>query len=680
MKGKCIVSYFICLLLIFGFSARATAAVSADQSPPKLQTRPAPSRNVPVVTPDLPKLPWTMENGVKVFHLSADVVRREILPASPMAPAKVLTLWGYNGSVPGPTIEVNEGDRVRIIFKNNLPEDTTVHWHGLEIPIEMDGMPFISQPPVKPGGTFVYEFTLHQNGTYFYHSHGAMQEMMGMIGFFVIHPKHAYAPACQRDFGLVLQEFAVLPNNPIANSMSMEFNWLTLNGKAAPATTPMIVRQGDRVRIRLINMGMDHHPIHIHGTQFYVTGTEGGRIPQSAWYPGNTVIVGVAQARDIEFDAIHPGDWMLHCHLPHHMMNNMSSMVGPMTHVGHGLHTGMGMQEGMGIVREGAATSENLGPGIGRGMGITADRERALGNGTIGGADSAQMQQLQGTPGALSAAEEHARVHNEVNQNGAMAGTGTVPTTAPEMDMQGMPGMEGMSGMSGTQGMQKPQAPSSTSAATQSQTLPPAYPQDAMMMMMPMDAAVAKPENNYLAPNWSAALQGMMSLIRILPAAQYDRLVADIRAGRTVQPGGMQMDHGKMNMPMDNSKMNMPMDHGKMNMPMDNSKMNMPMDHDKMNMPMDHDKMNMPMDHGKMNMPMDHGKMNMPMDHGKMNMPMDHGKMNMPMDHGKMNTKAKSAIASKKRKRKQSVKPAIDHSKMDMPMNMPGMDHSKMKM
>jgi manganese oxidase len=439
-------------------------ASSKTRAPVKVERLPVPAVNVSLVTPDLPKLPWKMENGVKVFHLTAEVVKREFLPANPMGPAKVVDVWGYNGSMPGPTIELNEGDRVRIIFHNNLPEDSTIHWHGLEIPLEMDGMPFISQPPVKPGEMFTYEFTLHQNGTFFYHSHGAMQEMMGMIGFFIIHPKTPYEPAVHKDFGLILQEWAVLPNNTIPNSMSMEFNWLTINGKAAPATTPMIVKLGERVRIRLLNLGMDHHPMHLHGNQFYVTGTEGGRIPQSAWFPGNTVLVGAAQARDIEFDAIYPGDWMLHCHLPHHMMNQMVSMVGPMAHAGHGLHTGMGMEEGMGIVRDGNATSENLGPGLGRGMGVSADRERA-------------------TSAMVGQHEQHGiALNQEGNKN--------------------IPG----------------------------------YPQDDMMSMMMMDKEVAKPETNGLAPGWSAGVQGMMSLVRVLPHDKYEQIMAAVKEGHVEQP------------------------------------------------------------------------------------------------------------------------------------------------
>jgi len=324
---------------------------------------------LPVATPDVPKLPYELENGVKVFHLIAEPVKTEFLPGRPV------DAWGYNGSIPGPTIEVVEGDRVRIIVDNHLPELTSMHWHGFEIPIEMDGVPGISQDPILPGGRFVYEFTLHQKGTFFYHSHMPMQEMMGMIGLFIMHPRRAYRPRIDKDFGIILQEWAILPNNTVPNTLSMEFNWLTLNGKAGPATTPLIVKQGDRVRIRLVNLGMDHHPIHLHGHQFYITGTEGGRVPESAWYPTNTALVGVAQAKDIEFDAVYPGDWMFHCHLPHHMMNQMVSMVGPMTHLGSGMHSGLGMEEGMGIIRDAHALSEDLGPSMGRAIGLP-NRER----------------------------------------------------------------------------------------------------------------------------------------------------------------------------------------------------------------------------------------------------------------------------------------------------------------
>jgi manganese oxidase len=278
---------------------------------------------VPVVSPDVPDMPWRPEAGVKVFDIRVEHVRTELVPG------RALDGWGFNGSIPGPTIQVTEGDRVRLNVENGLPEPFSMHWHGLEIPNDMDGMPGISQDAIPPGGRFVYEFTLKQNGTFFYHSHMAMQEMMGPIGLFIIHPRRAHTPRVDRDFGIILQEWALLPNNTIPNSLAMEFNWLTLNGKAGPATTPLVVKLGERVRIRLVNLGMDHHPMHIHGHQFYVTGTEGGRIRSAALVPENTVLVGVAQARDIEFVANNPGDWHFHCHLPHHMMNQMVPMVGP---------------------------------------------------------------------------------------------------------------------------------------------------------------------------------------------------------------------------------------------------------------------------------------------------------------------------------------------------------------
>ena len=441
-----------------------------------------PGSVVPVHTPDIPKLPFTMDKGVKVFELTAEVVRTQFLPASHMGPARVVDAWGYNGSVPGPTIEVNEGDRVRIIFHNHLPEATTPHWHGLEVPIEMDGTPAISQPLVYPGGSYTYEFTLNQNGTFFYHSHMAMQEMLGMIGFFIIHPKKPHAPRVDKDFGIIMQEWALLPNNTVPNTLSMEFNWLTFNGKSGPDSTPLIVRQGERVRIRLVNLGMDHHPIHLHGQQFYVTGTEGGRIPEAGWYPGNTVLVGVAQARDIEFEAKYAGDWMLHCHLPHHMMNQMVSMVGPMTHGTGGMQTGKGMEEGMGMLKKGHALSEEAGPGMGRGMAMTAS-ERETSN-LVG------QKQQQGQEGFVCP------MHPEVKSD--------KPGQCPKCDMALVPAKTPAKRVKG-------------------------YPQD---MWMPMDEAVAKPETYGMAKDWSAATMGMMTYVRVLPPNKYEEIMAKIREAR----------------------------------------------------------------------------------------------------------------------------------------------------
>ena len=464
---------------IFGAGAGIFAAGRVAQAQqahaPEAATKPESGAPSPVQTPDVPDLPFTLDHGVKVFNLIAEPVKQEIIPA------RIVDLWGYNGSAPGPTIQVNQGDRVRIVFDNHLPEPTSMHWHGFEIPSNMDGAPGVSQDPVKPGGRFVYEFTLHQEGTYFYHPHMAMQEMMGMLGAFIMHPKTVRAPRVDQDFVIMMQEYALLPNNTVPNSMNMEFNWLTFNGKAAPATTPLIVRLGDRVRIRLINLGMDHHPIHLHGHTFFVTGTEGGPIPQTAWYPGNTALVGVAQARDLEFVANNPGDWMLHCHLPHHMMNQMSSNVGPMTRLGKGIPAGVSMEAGMGILKgtPGAPTGDDYGPSLGRGLGVGSTSDQPVANAPL----------------------------------------------SPQKAMEAMVGMQhNMPGME--HGGQQTGADVSPDANSV-----PGFPQDAYMEgpMMAMDQMVQKPENDGLKPGWSGFMQGMMSFVRVLPRDQYDRIM-DLKA------------------------------------------------------------------------------------------------------------------------------------------------------
>jgi FtsP/CotA-like multicopper oxidase with cupredoxin domain len=156
-------------------------------------------------SPDISDLPFALDGGTKVFHLIAEPLRRKIVPW------KTLDVWGYNGSCPGPTIQVTQGDRVRILVENRLPESTSMHWHGIEVPIEQDGVPFVSQRPIAPGETYTYEFTVHQEGTFFYHAHSAMQEMIGLIGMFIAHPRDAHSPHVHHDYGIVLQEWAVLP-------------------------------------------------------------------------------------------------------------------------------------------------------------------------------------------------------------------------------------------------------------------------------------------------------------------------------------------------------------------------------------------------------------------------------------------------------------------------------------
>ncbi len=449
-----------------GSNLSADSLAHPRSHPGNIRNRPTPrpeaTFKMPVVTTDIGDMPFTMDGETKVFNLVAEVIRQRIHPF------KTLDLWGFNGSAPGPTIQVNQGDHVRVVFENHLPEPTSLHWHGFEDTIANDGMPGISQPHVSPGGRFVYEFDIHQEGTFFYHSHMAMQEMAGMLGGFIMHPREPYHPHCDKDFLIHLQEYAVLPSNTVPNTMNMEFNWLLLNGKAGPATTTLIVKLGDRVRIRFVNLGMDHHPMHMHGHTFYITGTEGGRIPEGGWWPGNTVLVGVAQARAVEFVANNPGDWMLHCHLPHHMMNQMSSNVGKMTRTagmpaGGDMNTGMGMLPGI----AGAPLADDYGPTLGRGLG-------GVGN----------ASDMQSTNGPLSMAN----MQMEGMQMDLPANANNVPNFPQDAFMEGP--------------------------------------------MMVMDQAVERPENYGLKSGWSAFMQGMMTFVRVLQPDQYDEVLSRMKQAR----------------------------------------------------------------------------------------------------------------------------------------------------
>jgi FtsP/CotA-like multicopper oxidase with cupredoxin domain len=273
-----------------------------------------------VITPNGSSLPFRTVAGAKVFHLVAMPVHHEF------APGLQAECWGYNGSTPGPTLEAVEGDRVRVYVTNKLPEPTAVHWHGVRLANGMDGVGGLTQPYIKPGETFRYEFTLQHPGTFMYHPHvDEMTQMgMGMMGMLVVHPKRA-TRVVDRDFAIMLSEWKVPigARRPDPREMN-DFNVLTLNGKSFPGTAPLVVRTGERVRIRYGNLSaMHNHPMHLHGYSFKITGTDGGAVPESAQWPETTVLVAVGSTRDIEFVADAPGDWALHCHFTHHVMNQM---------------------------------------------------------------------------------------------------------------------------------------------------------------------------------------------------------------------------------------------------------------------------------------------------------------------------------------------------------------------
>jgi FtsP/CotA-like multicopper oxidase with cupredoxin domain len=319
-----------------GFAADAPGAAAFGRATTHRPTLP-PGRPghdyLPVTVPNGAKLPWKVVDGVKVFHMVAEEVDHEI------APGLKVKCWGYNGRVHGPVIEAVEGDRVRIYATNRLAAPTTVHWHGILLPNGMDGVGGLTQKAIQPGETFKYEFTLRQSGTGMYHSHHdeMTQIALGLTGLFVIHPRRPRRRV-DRDFAIMLHEWRIDPGakRPNPNEMT-EFNVLTMNARAFPGTAPLVVRTGQRVRVRIGNLSpMDHHPIHLHGHQFHITETDGGEIAASAQWPETTVLVPTGSTRTIEFVAHEPGDWAMHCHMTHHVMNQM----------GHGAPNLIGVEPG----------------------------------------------------------------------------------------------------------------------------------------------------------------------------------------------------------------------------------------------------------------------------------------------------------------------------------------------
>jgi FtsP/CotA-like multicopper oxidase with cupredoxin domain len=290
----------------------------------------------PVIAPDTAILPWTVVDGVKVYHLIAEEVRHEF------APGLTATCWGYNGRVHGPLIEAVEGDRVRVYVTNRLGEPTTVHWHGVLLDNGMDGLSGVTQAAIQPGETWRYEWTFRQHGTLMYHPHhDEMTQMaMGMMGMIVVHPRTAAGektgPKIDRDFALMLSEWRIVPGTARPDPTEMtDFNILTINGRCYPGTAPLVVGTNERVRIRMGNLSaMEHHAMHIHGHAFTMTATDGGTVAESARHPETTILVPVGSTRDIEFIADNPGDWALHCHMSHHVMNQM----------GHGLPNVLGIR------------------------------------------------------------------------------------------------------------------------------------------------------------------------------------------------------------------------------------------------------------------------------------------------------------------------------------------------
>ncbi len=314
-----------------GAPAALSAGAGSAEGRAVLQGSDTPQPYTPVRTLNGWTLPFRMNDGVKEFHLVAEELEHEF------APGCRAKCWGYNGSTPGPTIEAVEGDRVRIFVTNRLKEHTTVHWHGLYLPSGMDGVGGLTQPHIKPGETYSYEFTLRQHGTHMYHPHAdeMVQLAVGMMGLFIIHPRAGEPRRIDRDYAFLLHNWALHPGTWRPDpSIMTEFDLWTFNSRVFPAIEPLVAATGERVRIRIGNLSMHEHPIHLHGVQFDVTGGDGGRLAESRWRREVTELIGVGQMRDIEFEAV-AGGWALHCHKSHHTMNAM----------GHGVTNMLGVDQ-----------------------------------------------------------------------------------------------------------------------------------------------------------------------------------------------------------------------------------------------------------------------------------------------------------------------------------------------
>lgn len=278
----------------------------------------------PVVTLNSWTLPWRMNNGRKEFHLTAEPVERE------KTPGMTARLWAYNGQSPEPTIECVEDDKVRIFVTNKLLEHTTVYWHGILLPSGMDGMGGLSQPHISAGKTYVYEFQVNHSGTFMYHPHAdeMVQMGLGMMGSLVVHPKDINFMNVDRDFCFLMSGFDIEPGTmtPRVNTM-LDFNLWAWSSRVSPGIDHLVCGLGERVRVRMGNLTITNHPIHIHGLKFEVTGTDGGWVRPEARWPEVTSDIAIGRMRAIEFDADAPGDWPMHCHKSHHTTNTMGHAV-----------------------------------------------------------------------------------------------------------------------------------------------------------------------------------------------------------------------------------------------------------------------------------------------------------------------------------------------------------------
>ncbi len=293
--------------------------------------------SLPLKTPKdrIERLNYVEKEGVKEFQLSTDEIRWEY------AKGKFVHAWSYNSQISGPEIRVTEGDKIRIIVKNNLPVATSIHWHGVHVENKADGVPGLTQNAIKPKETFIYEFTAKNAGTHFYHAHGSshtdavVQMNMGLSGAFIIEPKNPMK--YDREYIYMLDEWAIASDsaNQILETLEqgehihntnkqLNYNVFTINGRIFPDIEPLKVKEGEKILIRLINAGTQEiHPMHTHGHSFRVVAVDGNPIPKDAQLTRDNLPVLPGERYDIELVANNPGVWLFHCHHVHHASAGM---------------------------------------------------------------------------------------------------------------------------------------------------------------------------------------------------------------------------------------------------------------------------------------------------------------------------------------------------------------------
>jgi len=282
--------------------AKLADIMGASEPYPELEQKPAFAQVPQLVLNDaLAPLEPELDGGVKVFRLTVDEITLAIDELKEPIPA-----LGFNGTTPGPTIRVTEGDRIRAIFTNNLQESTGIHFHGEEFEdFFMDGIPFLTQKPIAPGDSFTYEFTARRPGSLMYHSHHNATDQVGrgLLGAFIVDPRSAAGD------DVFDREYTWISNDVLGG--------FTINGHGFPAVVPILAAVGETVRVRFMNEGIMYHPFHSHGYAMKVVARDGYPLGANA-YDADTISVGPGERWDVNMTAERPGLWAFHCHiLPH---------------------------------------------------------------------------------------------------------------------------------------------------------------------------------------------------------------------------------------------------------------------------------------------------------------------------------------------------------------------------